>query len=262
MPKLEAESVQCCVTSPPYDDMREYNGGTWDFKATAYELHRLMVAGGLVCWNVGDSVVDGSETLSSLRQAIWFKDNAGFRVHDTMIWHKPNFSNPERSRYHQLFEYIFILSKGKPRVFNPIKDKPNKYPNGPWGKNTYRLPNGEMAERDFKPAAEFGMRGNVWSGNTVGQESPNDVPHPAMMPAWLARDLVLSWSNPDDVVLDPFLGSGTSGIAAIRTGRRFVGIELSPEYFTIAQGRIERELAQGTFAFSQKPLERQEELLK
>ena len=230
-------SAHCCITSPPYDSLRTYGGHSWDFKATAHELYRVMADGGIICWNVGDSVVDGSETLSSMRQALWFKDELGFTVHDTMIWHKPNFANPERVRYHQVFEYIFILSKGKPRTFNPIKDKLNKYPNGPWGKNTYRLPNGEMAERGYNPASEFGMRGNVWAGNTVGQEDPDGVVHPAMMPRWLARDLILSWSNPGDVVLDPFAGSGTTGMVALELGRKAILIELNPDYVKLAEQR-------------------------
>lgn len=250
LPRLAPGSVHCVVTSPPYDDLRTYGTGgalTWDFRAIADGLYRVLADGGIVCWNVGDSVVDGSETLTSMRQAIWFRDTVGFRVHDTMIWHKPNFSNPERSRYHQLFEYVFILSKGKPRTFNPIRDKLNKYPNGPWGKNTYRLPNGEMAERDCNPASEFGMRGNVWAGNTVGQESPTDgIKHPARMPYWLARDLVLSWSDPDDVVLDPFMGSCTTGLAALATGRQFIGIEISTEYYNESVGRIKPIVAQST----------------
>lgn len=218
---LPSNSVQLTVTSPPYDKLRTYrNGSDWDFECTANELFRVTCDGGIVCWNVGDSVVDGSETLTSFRQAIYFKDVCGFRVHDTMIWHKPNFSNPSSTRYHQLFEYVFVLSKGSPRTFNPIKDKKNKYPNGPWGKNTYRLRNGDMKVRAFNPAEEFGMRGNVWRGNTVGQESPLKVKHPAMMPFWLASDLIRSWSNEGDLVVDPFAGSGTTGRAALRLGRK------------------------------------------
>lgn len=233
---LESESVQCVVTSPPYDNLRTYNGCNWDFEATAVELQRVLCRGGVICWNVGDAVVNGSETLTSFRQALWFNE-IGFRVHDTMIWHKPNFSNPEKVRYHQLFEYVFILSKGAPRVFNPIKDKPNKYPNGPWGKNTYRLANGTMKERKCNPAKSYGMRGNVWTGNTVGQESPTKVVHPAMMPHWLARDLIRSWSKPGDTVLDPFGGSGTTGLAALELGRNAILIEINPAYVELIHQR-------------------------
>lgn len=243
---VATESVQLVVTSPPYDDARTYGGSQtpeWDFKAIAAELHRVLVPGGVICWNVNDMVVNGSETLTSFRQAIHFKDALGFRIHDTMVWHKPNFSNPEKVRYHQLFEYIFILSKGAPRCFNPIKDKPNKYPNGPWGKNTYRLPTGEMAERPFNPANEFGMRGNVWAGNTCGQERPKECAnHPAMMPNWLARDLILSWSNPGDTVLDPFGGSGTTGQQANAHGRHAILIDRNPDYVAIMKQKRDAQI--------------------
>lgn len=236
---LDSKSVQLCVTSPPYDDLRTYNGHSWHFMATAQELWRVLCDGGVVCWNVNDATVNGSETLTSFKQAIAFV-NLGFRLHDTMIWHKPNFSNPSSNRYHQLFEYIFVLSKGAPRVFNPIKDKPNKYPNGPWGKNTFRKPTGEMEERPFKPAEPFGMRGNVWSGNTVGQENgARSLPHPAMMPKWLARDLILSWSDAGDTVLDPFLGSGTTLFAALALKRKAIGVDVSEEYIALVRTQLE-----------------------
>lgn len=225
-------SAQMCLTSPPYDKLRFYDGEkppAWNFESTAIQLERVLVKGGIICWNVNDAVEDGSETLSSFKQAIFFVEQCGFRLHDTMIWHKPNFSNPSKGRYHQLFEYIFVLSKGKPRCFNPIMDKPNKYPNGPWGKNTYRKPNGEMVERKCNPAKPFGMRGNVWFGNTVGQErAGKSLPHSAMMPAWLARDLISSWSNEGDTVIDPFSGSHTTCRQALALNRRCIGIEIDP----------------------------------
>lgn len=228
------ESIHCVVTSPPYDNLRSYAGNCdWNFEGIAAELYRVLTPGGVVCWNVGDSVVNGSETLTSFRQAIHFVDRVGFRMHDTMIWQKSNFSNPEKARYHQLFEYVFILSKGKPRVFNPICDKLNKY-SSPLGKNTFRKTDGERAERAITKGREFGMRGNVWLGNTRGQEIVcAECKHPAMMPKWLAKDLVLSWTNSGDVVCDPFAGSGTTGEAAISNGRRFVGIELNADYIPL-----------------------------
>ncbi len=141
---LETGSVQCVVTSPPYDALRTYGGFTWDFEATAKELYRVMCDGGIVCWNVGDSVVDGSETLTSAKQKIFFREQCGFRIHDTMIYEKTNFAHPETSRYHQLFEYVFILSKGSPRVFNPLMDRKNIYAGqGPYGKNVFRERNGK-----------------------------------------------------------------------------------------------------------------------
>jgi len=248
LPTLEAESIQCCVTSPPYDDLRAYNPLPWgDFRRVARELYRVLCPGGVLCWNVGDSVVGGSETLTSAKQAIFFHECCGFRVHDTMIYEKTNFGQPERVRYHQVFEYVFILSKGAPRCFNPIKDKRNIcVGTGTVGRNTMRESDGSMGTRKRNIISEYGMRGNVWRGLTAGRENMgNGVIHPAMMPTWLARDLVFSWSNPGDTVLDPFCGSGTTGMVAYQLGREFVGIELNPEYCEMAEARIAPAKAQG-----------------
>ncbi len=119
---VPADSIACVVTSPPYDDLRSYGGKgkvEWDFKGIARELFNVLTPGGVLCWNVGDATIKGCETLTSFRQALHFVDAVGFRMHDTMIWQKPNFSNPSHGRYHQVFEYVFILSKGKPRFATP-----------------------------------------------------------------------------------------------------------------------------------------------
>ena len=231
--------VDITVTSPPYDDLRTYTGYSWDFELIAKELYRVTKRGGIVVWVVNDATHNGSESGTSFRQALYFKDVCGFNLHDTMIWEKPNFSNPSKTRYHQLFEYMFILSKGKPSVFNPIKDKVNKYKTCV-GVNTGRNPDGSMTKRRRNECGEFGMRSNIWKMNTVGQDMMcRRPPHPAMFPLSLARDNILSWSNVGDTVLDPFMGSGTTGIACKDTNRNFIGIEISNEYFEIAKARIE-----------------------
>ncbi len=237
---LPDESVQCCVTSPPYDSLRTYGGFSWDFQAGAQHLYRVMCDGGIMCWNVNDSVVNGSETLNSFRQAIYFKDVCHFNVHDTMIYEKSNGSKPDPTRYNPCMEYIFILSKGKPRCFNPIKDKKNVTAGKPcFGIHTMREKDGRMTDRkERKVAAEYGTRSNVWKGLTRGQEDAGlNLPHPAMMPSWLARDLILSWSNTGDTVLDPLAGSGTTGVAALELGRKAILIESNPDYVKLIEAR-------------------------
>lgn len=230
--KFPSESVQCCVTSPPYDDLRKYGGHSWNFEGIATELTRVMVPGGVICWNVGDSVVDGSETLSSSKQKIFFREQCGLRIHDTMIYERSNFGQPEKVRYHQMFEYVFILSKGAPRCFNPLRDKPNAWAGTKtFGKNTLRESDGTMGERRRNIITEFGMRGNVWKGLTRGQGDCCDgVDHPAMMPKWLAHDLILSWSNIGDTVIDPFGGSGTTGKQALELGRNAILIDINSTF--------------------------------
>ncbi len=235
-------SIHLCVTSPPYGQLRAYRGNlAWDFESVAKELFRVLCVGGVLCWNVGDEVIQGSEGLESCEQKIFFRRECGFVIHDTMIWHKLNFSSPSFNRYHQCFEYVFIFSKGKPRCFNPIKDKPNSTAGrlGNLGVNTFMKRDGERETRSKHITQELGMRHNVWKGKTRGQEAMCEkLPHPAMMPRWLARDLILSWSNPGDTVLDPFAGSGTTGEEATKLARNAILIEKEPEYVDLCQQNI------------------------
>jgi DNA modification methylase len=232
-------SVDLVVSSPPYDDARTYGGALeWNFEAIAVELFRVMVPGGIVCGNVNDMVVEGSETVTSCKQKIFFREGCGFLIHDTMIYEKSNGSKPNPLRYNQLFEYVFVLSKGRPRCFNPIRDKRNVTAGkSVFGKHTMREKDGSMTLRNGRiVAAEFGVRGNVWRGNTRGQEDVcQNLPHPAMMPKWLAHDLILSFSNPGDLVCDPMAGSGTTGKMAIGLNRRALLIEKNPEFIAVIE---------------------------
>ena len=236
-------SIDLTVTSPPYDNLRTYNSNIdqWDFekfKGIALELYRITANGGVVVWIVADATIKGSETGTSFRQALYFKE-IGFNLHDTMIWEKPSFTatGSLAVRYAPVFEYMFVLSKGKPKSFHPIKDKLNKHGGQNFG-GTIRQKNGtfKKIKSEGKKIAQYGQRHNVWNiGNAVGKDRSA---HPAPFPEQLAADHIISWSNPDDIVLDPFMGSGTTGVACINTGRRFIGIELDKQYFDIAANRI------------------------
>lgn len=239
---MRADSIDLIVTSPPYDDLRTYGGpparaGLFGLVATLEVLRqcqRILKPGGVICWNVGDSVVGGGETLSSAKQKIYAVEECGLLCHDTMIYEKNNFSAPENTRYHQTFEYIFIFSKGKPLTFNPIHDRKNiTHGRRPWGITTKRNRDGTQVRTNDanKVSREFGKRTNVWKGNTAGQEQPcKSLPHPAMMPSWLARDLIISWSNPGHWVFDPYAGSGTTLIQGYKLGRRVAGCDDSRGY--------------------------------
>lgn len=228
---LSSDSVDLTVTSPPYDNLRKYNGYTFDFDTIAKELFRVTKPGGVLVWVVSDAMINGSESGTSFKQALGFKE-MGFSLHDTMIYEKSGMSNPSVNRYHQVFEYMFVLSKGKPKTFNPIKDRENKYV-GELGRNNV----GGRCKRE-----KFGMRFNIWRfANGKNQTAKWDdvaFKHPAPFPESLARDHIISWSNPGDVVLDPFLGSGTTGKVAVELNRQFIGIEISQEYLNLATGRI------------------------
>lgn len=251
--KTQDNFIDLTVTSPPYDDLRtynnhisgkktEFNGYSFDFENIAKELYRTTKEGGVVVWVVGDGTEKGSETGTSFRQALFFKE-IGFNIHDTMIYMKNNFSNPSSNRYHQIFEYMFVLSKGKPKTFNSIKDRKNVYGGqiGSWGKNTSRQVDGTMAERKKKIIEEYGQRYNVWTFKTSknGQEDEIAYQHPAIFPIQLVKDHIISWSNPGDLIFDPFMGSGTTAKAAVQTNRSYLGSELSEEYYDICLKRLE-----------------------
>lgn len=246
---IDDESIDLVLTSPPYDDLRTYNDSIswgWDvFTNTAQLLAQKLKNGGVIVWNTGDQTVDGSETGNSFRQALYFKDECGLRLHDTMIWQKSNFSNPSRNRYHQVFEYVFIFSKGAPKTFNPIIDRKNVYGGQPgsFGENTVTNRDGSKSTRERKINREYGMRHNVWIVNTAGQErTAKRWGHPAMFSLEFAEDQMRSWSNEGDLVYDPFGGSGTTAAAAIRLDRNYIISEIDESYCDIIKERIDDTL--------------------
>jgi len=241
LPQLEAGSVDLTVTSPPYDNLRTYNGYTFNFEGIAQELFRVTKPGGVVVWVVGDATIDGSETGTSFRQALYFKE-IGFNLHDTMIYEKNGAPFPDKTRYYNIFEFMFILSKGLPAKINLIEDRKNKWLNS-WGVQSKRNSNGQLENYKRVNSNNVGVRFNIWRINTGKGFTTDDeyaYEHPAMFPEVLARDHILSWSNPGDTVLDPMMGSGTTGKMAEKNDRPFIGIEISNEYFDIAVKRIQQ----------------------
>jgi DNA modification methylase len=238
MKGLDTASVDAVVTSPPYDNLRTYGGHTWDFEGVASELFRVVKQGGVVVWVVGDATVKGSETGTSFRQALYFKD-IGFNLHDTMIYQKFGCPFPEVNRYYPQFEYMFILSKGAPKTAHLLADRKNKTAGSNFAHSTDRNPDGTTRPMSFNRTGrapivkEMGVRWNVWQYQGQVVEG-----HPAPFPEALARDHILSWTNEGDTILDPFMGSGTTGKEAVKLGRTFIGAEIHEPYFAIAQRRI------------------------
>lgn len=233
-----AECVDLVVTSPPYDNIRDYKGFTFDFEGIARQLQRILKLGGVIVWIVGDQTVNGSETGTSFKQALFFKE-IGLNLHDTMIYNR-GCVFPDANRYLGEFEYMFVLSKGPPKTVNFIMDRKNKYP-PKTNESSYREKDGTMKKKIPKPAQEYGRRSNVWwvpAGYMVSSTDKMSFEHPATFPEALARDHIISWSNEGDFVLDPFVGSGTTGKMARRLNRAFVGIDISPEYCELAERRI------------------------
>ena len=241
----EPDSIDLTVTSPPYDNLRTYNNSsTWgwpEFSAVAAGLWRVTKPGGVVVWVVGDATIKGSETGTSFRQALYFKE-IGFNLHDTMIYERDSFQKPNHNRYWACFEYMFVFSKGKPSTSNMIKDRPNSQAGKTVSSKTVRNQDGTTSKRNPVIIADYGKRKNVWAYSTgygKGTTDKNAYVHPAIFPEKLAHDHIISWSNEGDTVLDPMMGSGTTGKMAKFLNRDFIGIEIDKEYFEIAKKRIE-----------------------
>jgi DNA modification methylase len=225
MARMPDNHIDLTLTSPPYDNLREYNGYSFDFENVAKELYRVTKPNGLLVWVVGDSVIDGSESGSSFRQALYFKE-LGFKLHDTMIYEKNSPAYPARAngnRYTQIFEYMFVFAKGK--VPNQlICDKPNKWAG-------YKDFSGKLKN----PVPDFSPRNNIWKYTT----SFNGWKHPAPFPEALAHDHIVSWSKEGDLVYDPFMGSGTTAFVARSLNRQWIGSEISKDYCEIIEQRLQ-----------------------
>lgn len=240
-------SIDLTVTSPPYDDLRTYGGHAWDFFGISWQLIRSAKEGGLIVWIVGDETRDGSETGTSMRHALHFK-SMGVNLHDTMIWNKGSCRFPEVNRYYPTWEYMFVFSKGKPKTAQLIEDRKNIYHESKVARQSQiRTKDGRMVENSAnridpnRKIKEIGVRFNVWT-DAVASSTDERTGHPAMFPESLVKDHIRTWSNPNDLILDPFMGSGTTLRAAKDLGRKAIGIEIEERYCEIAAKRMAQEV--------------------
>lgn len=242
------DSIDLVVTSPPYDDLRTYGGHSWDFEGVAQQLWRIVKLGGVVVWITNDKTENGGESLCSFRQALAF-DEIGFSV-ETMIYGKNGSPDPNQDnhRYLQSFEYMFCLVKGqKSATFNPITSQniwagSKRAPSAKMQRNGVARTYGKSASGKTHEKSKLP---NIWvypTGWNLTSKDASAFQHPAPFPEQLAHDHIISWSNENDIVLDPFNGSGTTTKMARLAGRRFIGIEVNPDYCEIAQKRLSEGL--------------------
>ena len=241
MRQMESESIDLTVTSPPYDNLRTYNGYCFDFENIAKELYRVTKPGGVVVWVVGDATIDGDETGTSFRQALFFKE-CGFKLWDTMIYKKRQVGGAvgNNKGYWQNFEYMFVFAKGNPAKINLICDRKNETI-GEAHTGTKRMTDGSLKREQRGGYGEYGRRTNIWEYSVGRGNSTEDnfaYEHPAMYPEKLAADHIRSWSNEGDIVLDPFMGSGTTAKMALTLNRHYIGFEISEEYCKIIEKRL------------------------
>lgn len=255
MKSMPENFIDLTVTSPPYDNIRKYNGFTFEPSQIAKELLRATKEGGVCVWVVGDQTVKGSETGNSFRQALTFID-AGWFLHDTMIYEKDSISFPDTNRYSQIFEYMFVFSKGKPKTANIIKDRKNIWAGNKKIKGRERQSNGDLdSKRKGNELKEYGSRFNVWRiPQGYGKSSKDEIAfkHPAIFPERLAADHIKTWSNEGDVVYDPFGGSATTAKMAHLLNRKWILSEISSEYCEIGNERLKPYLAQNSLFYDQE----------
>ena len=243
--RIADDSIDLVVTSPPYDDLRDYDGYKFDARLVGCEMLRSLKQGGVAVWVVGDSR-KGGVSLTSFDQALMFRD-MGFTVHDVMIYRKLNTPFMRKNAYTPCYEFMFVLSKGAPKTFNPLLQDTIRSgrETAVYGKGA----DGDNSKRRQVTLGETATRPNVWNyavgygGTTKDRDA---FEHPAMFPEQLAADHIRSWSNAGDVVLDPMCGSGTTCKAAMLLDRRYIGIDTSERYCEIARERLAN--AGGLFA--------------
>jgi DNA modification methylase len=250
MNRIENDYIDLILTSPPYDAMRKYGGEktyhqrlndtgySFQFEEIALEMIRVLKPGGVIMWNVADQTIKGSRTGNSMRQALFFMDN-GLYLHDHLIWYKTGTPFPSIYRYRNVWENMFILTKGKPTTFNPILKK-NKTAGAVRNSRRFRNHQGEFVEGfNGVPIKEYGLEDNVWhianGANKSYKKTLDITEHPAIMTDEIARRHIMTWTNENDIVYDPFLGSGTTTRIAKELKRRWIGSELHTPYFDVAQ---------------------------
>jgi site-specific DNA-methyltransferase (adenine-specific) len=233
MAKMPDNFIDLTVTSPPYDNLREYKGYSFPFEDIAKELFRVTKDGGVVVWVVGDATINNSETGTSFRQALFFMQT-GFNLYDTMIWEKPSPQVPTEGRYYDVFEYMFIFSKGKPKSLNLLSDRKNVSMGNKGKKETRSNKEDRQYTGETRIVAEFSRRFNVW----LITRGSSTTDHPAVFPEKLVADHIHSWSNEGDLIYDPFGGSGTTAKMAHLLNRKWILSEISKEYCEIAEKRI------------------------
>jgi len=233
MKRMQDSSIDLTVTSPPYDNLRTYNGFEFDWHKTIEELYRVTKEGGVVVWVVGDATIKGSETGTSFKQALYAME-CGFNLHDTMIYEKAQACFGSNNCYLQAFEYMFIFAKGKPTRLNFIRDRENVRSGVESMGNGGISKDGVKPKRIKKEMNKLGKRKNIWRFGVGG----GNTGHPAIFPERLAHDHIISWSNKGDTVYDPFMGSGTTAKLAKQLNRKYIGSEISKEYCDIANDRL------------------------
>jgi DNA modification methylase len=238
MHSIPENFIDLTITSPPYDDLRDYNGYVFDFESIAHQLYRVTKIGGVVVWVVGDKIIHGNRTLTSFKQGLFFQ-SIGFNMHDVMIYEKKSTPFTRSNAYTNYYEYMFILTKGSPCIFHPIKIP--VISSGNKGHASTGIKSDGIKRYTSIIYNKEKTKSNIWTYAVGLNGSTRDkiaFEHPAIFPEKLAEDHIMSWSNEGDIILDPMCGSGTTLKMAKIHGRHYIGIDISEEYCDLARRRV------------------------
>ena len=237
-------SIDLVVTSPPYDGLRDYNGFTLDLHKIGKEIFRVLKDGGIAVMVIQDATKDFAKSLTSFRTIVDWVDNIGFRLFETVIYHK---NGTEGAWWKQRFrvdhEYMPIFMKGKkPQFFNkePLKI-PSKHGGKVMSGSGNRRTDGTLSETVRRPINAMKCRGTVWDYLMAGDKNPLKRKHPAVFPDKIPYDFIQCFCPEDGIVLDPFIGCGSTAVMAKVLGRKYIGIDISEEYCALAEERIEKD---------------------
>lgn len=271
---IDDQSVQCCVTSPPYWGLRDYGKADQiglettcseyvaQIVAVFREVKRVLSDTGVLWLNLGDSYGKDKNILGVPWRVAFALQDDGWILRQDIVWAKPN-PMPEsvNDRCTRSHEYLFMLTKSRKYYFNDkaIAEEAKTKPGATWQERkaagatagnvivghetrngTQRVVHGKGVTSNLTRQDGLRNKRSVWTINT----KPFRGAHFAVMPEALVEPCVLASTKENDLVLDPFTGSGTVGVVAVKHGRNFVGIELNEDYVQIARQRISVALSQ------------------
>ena len=245
MKRLPDNSIDLMITSPPYDKTRDYAGFDYDLHATGKEVYRLLKDGGIAVMVIQDQTKSYGKTLTSFKMAVDWCENIGFKLFECLIYRKYAGEGAWwNKRFRVDHEYMPVFLKGKrPQYFNkePLKI-PSKWAGKTLTGGATRLTNGQTLKARPIKINPLKCRGTIWEYLTAGDGSQLKHLHPATYPDKLPYDFIQCFCPKEGVILDPFMGSGTTAISAKKLERNFIGFDISREYCELTKLRLKTEI--------------------
>jgi len=240
---LPSNCIDLVVTSPPYDGIRRYKGFSYDLHATGTEILRILKDGGIAVMVIQDQTKDFAKTLTSFRTVVDWCDNIGFRLFETVIYRKHGTEGAWwKHRFRVDHEYMPIFMKGaRPQYFNkePLKIR-SKHGGKVMTGSGNRRTDGKTTKTVTRSINKMKCRGTVWDYLMAGDKNPLKRKHPAVFPDKIPFDFIKCFCPPNGIVLDPFMGCGSTAVAAVKLKRNFLGFDICQEYCYLAKERLKQ----------------------